>query len=288
MNRKTVLWIIAAALVVAVSALMPELALRIQDSRLENAVQSQPADTVDLSILSELSIPDTLYLVQNTRSRVVLEQGRQMTEAEAEGAAIKCVSEVLGPIVLSLPLESSTAVPWLYVGAADETVVLWQVELTGQMVDPFLAIFLGEDDAVRAALDAGNARAVLLVDEHSGQVVSFDIRWEESVLPTPETVPTAEPWDGTGEPWDEAGDHWYSAQFGNAQYITTESLSESLMMWMRDRLTNGGGSYQLDPEVEEMPDGGGAVWRATAGDGTVFPVRALFALGRVCFNPLEP
>ena len=145
-----------------------------------------------------------------------------------------------------------------------------------------------ERDYARAALDAGNARAVLLVDEHSGQVVSFDIRWEESVLPTPETVPTAEPWDGTGEPWDEAGDHWYSAQFGNAQYITTESLSESLMMWMRDRLTNGGGSYQLDPEVEEMPDGGGAVWRATAGDGTVFPVRALFALGRVCFNPLEP
>ena len=69
MKRKTALWLILTALVVAISALLPEAALAIQDARLESAVDTRRVETVDMSLLAELSIEDTLYMVQTYQSR---------------------------------------------------------------------------------------------------------------------------------------------------------------------------------------------------------------------------
>ena len=189
MKRKTALWLILTALVVAISALLPEAALAIQDARLESTVQSQRVETVDLSLLAELSIEDTLYMVQTYQSRVRLETGRQMNEGQAGRIAIDTLEEVYDRIGYATGFYVTDTSPWLYVGPGGESVVLWEVAASGREEVPLWAM-LGYE-ALR------QVDALALVDERSGQVVSLRIRLadetpDESVQPDP--APTALPY----------------------------------------------------------------------------------------------
>ena len=209
MTRKTVIWLLAAALVVAASALLPVAALRMQDARLEGEVQTQEVETVGLELLSELSMADTLDLIQNIQSRVVLERGREMTEQAAYSAAVGWLRDHFeDQCGVYLDVLTYRAVPWLAVGRNGENVVLWQVIMGGEAGDPAATMYGIVPDWADESWEFG-ARpfdAEALVDEHSGQMVGLRLRWTDGaahegevpaatagpapgVMPTPEADP---------------------------------------------------------------------------------------------------
>ena len=259
MKRKTALWLILTALVVAISALLPEAALAIQDARLESAVDTQRVETVDLSLLAELSIEDTLYMVQTYQSRVQLDTGRQMNEGQAGRIAIDTLEEVYDRIGYASGFYVTDTSPWLYVGPGGESVVLWEVAASGQEEVPLWAM-LGYEALRRVD-------ATALVDERSGQVVSLRIRLadetsDESVLPDP--APTALPY---GEvPVEEIQD------ISNAVGYT--------MLWMfADRLG------LRDAPRDVIQDGEyGTYLTLTTDGGTPFTVTVSCELNELRFN----
>lgn len=178
MRGKRLLWVAAAVLVVALSALMPEAALRLQDRSLAGRVQSQVTDTADLSLLAELTPAQTLAMVTQNQSRVALEQGRRMDAAQAERVAVNTtnlkVLELSYATVYMQPTVSAvSSQPWLYMGATGESVIFWEVELSGSAYNP-LVVFSGYTDEYASAMSfTGTA----LVDERSGCVVSLALRW---------------------------------------------------------------------------------------------------------------
>lgn len=186
MNRKTALWLAVTALVVLASALLPEAALYVQDARLEGSVRTQEVEAVDLSLLAELSPEDTLYLAQTYQSRVALEQGRQMTGAQAGRAAQEMLAEIFGWNNNAIDLAVTGAVPWLYVGEGGESVILWETDLSGRSENPVRTMAgLSYDPACPT-------EAMALVDERSGQVVSLKMRWSapEEIIPSSAPAPS--------------------------------------------------------------------------------------------------
>ncbi len=176
--RRTVRWVLGSLAAVALSVAMPLLALYVQDVRLAGTVEYETAETADLSLLSDLTTAQTLTLVRDYESRVELDQGRVMNAATASGAAMRAAD-----FFSAYDVEGS-ATPWLYIGPSGESVVLWQVDMSGYGIN-----------ALAAATDAGlRAMSITaLVDERSGNVVSLFAQWQTEET---ETVLTEGP---TGE-----------------------------------------------------------------------------------------
>ncbi len=265
MKRKTALWLILTALVVAISALLPEAALALQDARLESAVDTRRVETVDMSLLAELSIEDTLYMVQTYQSRVMLDTGRQLNEGQAGRIAIDTLVDVYDRIGYATGFYVTDAAPWLYVGPGGESVVLWEVTASGQEEMPLWAM-LGDDTLRRVD-------ALALVDERSGQVVSLHIRLAdedvgESTAPDgtalPDPVPTALPYGEVPEPemWEITGAVGYT------------------MMWMfADRLGLQGAPRDMVQDGEY-----GTYLDLTTDGGVPFTVTAFCDLNGLRFN----
>ena len=265
MKRKTALWLILTALVVAISALLPEAALALQDARLESAVDTQRVETVDLSLLAELSIEDTLYMVQTYQSRVRLETGRQMNEGQAGRVAIDTLVDVYDRVGYATGFYVTDAAPWLYVGPGGESVVLWEVTASGQEEMPLWAM-LGDDTLRRVD-------ATALVDERSGQVVSLHVRLADEDVGestpsdgtvSPEPVPTALPYGEVPEPemWEITGAVGYT------------------MMWMfADRLGLRGAPRDVVQDGEY-----GTYLDLTTDGGVPFTVTAFCDLNGLRFN----
>ena len=179
-------WVLAAGLAVALSVCLPGLVFRAQDAKLERMVESAAVETVDLSLLSNLTVEQTLYLVRNYESRVALEQGRQLNADQAGRLAVDAVTGVCEIFGGGSAIGTRQAVPWLYVSRSGESVILWQVELAG-----------AAQNVLRHAMGdgwTGSVGATVLIDERTGFMVSLDLRWTDEPLPTPtpEVMPTAE------------------------------------------------------------------------------------------------
>ena len=266
MRRKTILWLALTALVVAVSALLPEAALRIQDARLEGAVQSQAVETVDLSLLAELSVEDTLYLVQTYQSRVMLDQGRQMNRDQAGRAALEGLERVYEWNGYSIDMTVTDATPWLYVGQGGESVVLWQVTAAGQSVNPLWSMVGPYMEYPMRRTDA-----MALVDERSGQVVSMDVRWSEDEMASavePTTVPY-EPGEAAMDPAEDRDIRGFS-----------NAVSYTLLWAMADSL-----GFREVPDSVIQEDAEGRPYLAlTCDDGTAFAVQAQWDMNGMRFN----
>ncbi len=265
MKRKTALWLILTALVVAISALLPEAALAIQDARLESTVQSQRVETVDLSLLAELSVEDTLYMVQTYQSRVRLDTGRQMNEGQAGRIAIDTLEEVYDRIGYATGFYVTDTSPWLYVGPGGESVVLWEVAASGREEVPLWAM-LGYE-ALR------QVDATALVDERSGQVVSLRIRLADG-----ETGEGVTP-DGTVPP-DPAPT---ALPYGEVSVEEMQDISNAVsytMLWMfADRLG------LRDAPRDVIQDGEyGSYLALTTDGGTPFTVAVSCDLNELRFN----
>ena len=266
MKKKTALWLVMTALVVALSALLPEAALHIQDARLEGAVQSQAVETVDLSLLAELSAEDTLYLVQTCQSRVMLDQGREMTRDMAGRAAMDAMERVYEWNGYSIDMTVTDAAPWLYVGQGGESVVLWQVTAAGRSDDLLRSMLgLAYEDLSR------RTDAMALVDERSGQVVSLDMRWSEDEMASA-VEPTAVPYEPGEAAMDPAEDRDMRGFSIAVSYTLLWAMADSL--GLRDV-----------PESVIQEDAEGWPYLAlTCDDGTSFAVQAQCDLNGMRFN----
>lgn len=176
-RAKTAVWIGAAALVVAVSALMPSAVLGLQDRALAGQVRSWEAETADLSLLAELSSAQTLAMVGQYQSRVALEQGRELDADQAERIAANALNiDVFAAYYVADHMAPSasaaSAQPWLYMDATGQNVIFWQVELSGTGYNPLLAVF---DDGAGAS----PFTAAALVDDRTGRVVSLRVQWTD-------------------------------------------------------------------------------------------------------------
>ena len=270
MNRKTALWLAVTALVVLASALLPEAALYVQDARLEGSVRTQEVEAVDLSLLAELSPEDTLYLVQTYQSRVALEQGRQMTGAQAGLAAQDMLAEVFGWDNNAIDLAVTGAVPWLYVGEGGESVILWETELSGRSENPVrtMAGLSYDPDCP--------TEAMALVDEQSGQVVSLRMHWSAPEEP----VPTSEP--APSLPTEDFYEAEYPGDVPEGIYLDGPSAyMRDVLLWVsaaRLGLRDGMDDLQWTDEgltscLDLMTD-----------DGTAFSVPAEWDLDSMSFN----
>ncbi len=269
MNRKTALWLAVTALVVLASALLPEAALYVQDARLEGSVRTQEVEAVDLSLLAELSPEDTLYLAQTYQSRVALEQGRQMTGAQAGRAAQEMLAEVFGWDNNAIDLAVTDAVPWLYVGEGGESVILWETDLTGQSENPVRTMAgLSYDPACPA-------EAMALVDERSGQVVSVKMHWSAPEEP----IPTSEPAPSMPDP--DPYEAEYPGEEPESIYLDLSAYMRGVLLWVsaaRLGLRDG-----MD-DLQWTDEGWTSCLDLTTDSGTAFSVPAEWDLDGMSFN----
>ena len=313
MTRKTIAWLLTAALVVAASALLPEVALHVQDERLARTVQTMDMETLDLDLLSDLSLADTLYLVQNARSRVVLENGRVMTEGEAGGAAADALNGIFESLGNYLDIQDYEARPVLMTGQDGSCVVLWQVTVTGLSAEPVniaASWYVPEYADWEDPCDTPYTAAVL-VDDRSGCVVSLQVDWR-SPTPTAAAYPTALPTSGAEAGWPEDG------EVIQASLVDLRSFLLDNMYWRCWKLLQGQGREYQDefgtylPDMGEIPYGmldpneildrqmagvtgdpliissdgmDYASWYLTTSVGETFVVRGYWDLDRLSFNP---
>ena len=184
MRARMILWMCAAVLAVAVSAVMPETVLHVQDGSLAGTVRSQAVETVDLSLLADMSVEDTMRLMQTCASSVAVEQGRQMSAEKAGTAAVAALNKITAPFGTEYPAQVAATVPWLYVGQAGESIILWQVETSGYCANPVMAYAKDYWDHIPVS-------ATVWIDENSGKCVGLDMRWDYGEI-TAEPAPTPE------------------------------------------------------------------------------------------------
>lgn len=255
MRGRTAVWIAATVLVVALSALLPEAALGLQDRALEGRVRSQESQTADLSLLAELSPAGTLAMATAYQSRVALEQGRELDGEQAERIAVNAVNTQVFSIYyyaeefaadMAAPNTSAaSAQPWLYMSAAGENVIFWQVELAGTGYNPLLAAF--------GAVDGSSPfTATALVDDRSGHVVSLRMRWtdyaaggtvEQSAAAPAEVMPTVAPTPPPAET-EPAGELILDP------YIIDQDAALSLCGDLVYRLVDGMASYSYGADID--------------------------------------
>ncbi|MCD7770059.1 MAG: hypothetical protein LUH36_08115 [Oscillospiraceae bacterium] len=176
MNGKTAAWICGALLAVSLSLLLPGLALRVQDQRLESAVQTVEVETVDLSLLSDLSVGEVLYLSQVYESRVAMEQGRQLTEDEAAAAAEDAVETVFDNLLgeefhWDEELQGREVTPWLYVGQDGQSAILWEIVEGAWAMNP-LADASGYEET-------RSVTVTVLVNDLSGDMLGLNVYWRD-------------------------------------------------------------------------------------------------------------
>lgn len=279
------IWLCAAVLAVAAGALMPGLALHIQDARLENAVESAQVETVEMSLLSELTPAETLYLANHYESYVVLDRGRLMTAQDAADTVTKILSDFIeyhfGYDPQDVP-EVGQVEPRLYMGENGENVVLWSVTLTGRGTPLPMDLLYG------GAGDRCDITGSALLDERTGGIAAMDISWlpPAADVELPEMIPygaeeTAEEAEAeapASEPLDPELEPTPPSALGE----TEQDRLEELMGWSYDIFwtladTLGGGGFD---EYDAMP----GLFRMYLPDGTSFEVPVSLTMYSILFN----
>ncbi len=295
---KLLIWLSLAALAVAAGALMPGLALGIQDRRLENGVESAQVETVDLSLLSELTPTETLYLANHYDSYVVLERGRLMTAQDAADAVSKNLTgflqEGFGFAPVDVP-EVASVEPRLYMGENGENVVFWYVELGGRGVPLPMALLYGEEN------ERCPVTGSVLLDERTGGVAALDISWHPQAPDTTLPEEAAAPYDGAETAMEIAGP--YDGEEADAElempveapaldpdvlstppgplseeelaeFSNLQGMSYEVFWWLRDTLGGELEGYDVMP----------GLYRLTLPDGTEFEVAASVTMYSILFN----
>lgn len=294
---KLLIWLCLAALAVAAGALMPGLALDIQDRRLEEGVESAQVETVDLNLLSELTPTETLYLASHYDSYVVLERGRLMTAQNAADAVTKnltgLMQEGFGFDPSDVP-EVTGVEPRLYMGENGENVVFWYAELGGRGAPMPLALLYGED--IERCPVTGSA----LLDERTGGIAALDISWHPPEADT--SLPQeAAPYDGTETALEIAGPYDSAETEAElempaempaldpdvlptppgplseeelAEFNEFEGLSYEVFWWLRNTLGGELDGYDVMP----------GLYRLTLPNGTEFEVAASITMYSILFN----
>ncbi len=290
MRRKTVIWLLVTALVVAGCALLPEAALHVQDVRLEKDVLTQDVAALDLELISELSLEDTLYLVQNVSSRVTLERGRELTEREASDDAVRLLSELfLEQFGNYVTVTTTHGTPQLFVGEGGESVVLWQVDVTGSTADPAATGYGIYPAWADEWFDPGDRpfTATLLVDERRGRAVGMRMHWNDTPGAAAAPAPTEGPYPTPGsmaeagmpDPAEKPLVGWDGVSAEDA----FQSLRAALMYTMFSDLIQN--EYPFDGEL--VNEGNGLVWYATTSTGVHFTVPSVWDMEQITINPWD-
>ena len=281
MRKKTVLWTCAAALVVAASALLPGLVLRVQDARLAKLVQSQPVETVDLALLPEMSIEDTLRFVQTCQTPpVVLDSGRQ----RSDGVAARVCQDLLED--MNVPLDLGEAVPELWVGDNGQSLLLWHVSFTGQGLGA--PVWVAE--APLSALRFRPVEAEFWVDDGTGWIVRFFIHWSEDTVEMTEEEVIKRFEEMFGVVPDDL-DAWEEQELPEGLTDPAWEQAEYDYCYAAELLVEFGGRMQLrftDVRIGQNGDGTeNAAWAAMTvfgDDGEQFPVQAVVSWEEMSFN----
>ena len=278
-GARTAIWVGVTALVVALSALMPAAVLSVQDRVLDGEVRSQLTETADLSLLAELTSAQTLAMVGQHQSQVALEQGRELDAAQAERIAATALNaDVFAAYYVADHMAPSAAAvsaqPWLYMDAAGQNVIFWQVELSGTGYNPLLAVF---DDGA----DPSPVTAAALVDDRSGHVVSLRVQWTDfaaaagpaedpaDAMPTVAPTPAAE---------IEIGEELAGEEFPYPDYMDPDmalALSGQLIYGLVDGMASYSYGADIDPKAGEA--------RLTL-DGEEVTVPMIWTAGELRFN----
>ncbi|MCD7845967.1 MAG: hypothetical protein LUG57_09010 [Oscillospiraceae bacterium] len=254
MNGKTAAWICGALLTVSLSLLLPGLVLRVQDERLESTVQTVDVETVDLSLLSDLSVEELLYLSQAYESRVALEQGRQLTASSAVITAEDAVEGIYnwmlgdGSVLWDEAIQGAEPVPWLYVGQDGQSAILWEVVLGGYSSNPLE--LLNGYDVMRPMT------VTVLVSDLSEIVVGLNIYWSDydgAVTEAPENYAVAAASDEPYEVYYAPEVAFYLANaMGLEEYYLqeaeTSAYESSLLVYLTEDMagyTQSGGSFTV-------------------------------------------
>ncbi len=265
MNGKTAAWICGALLTVSLSLLLPGFVLQVQDERLESTVQTVEVETVDLSLLSDLSVEELLYLSQAYESRVALEQGRQLTAEDAVIAAEDTVDGIYArllddSILWNETLQENKPVPWLYVGQDGQSAILWEVVLGGYALNPLE--FLNGYEVMRPVT------VTALVSDLSEIVVGLNIYWtdyDEAVTEAPGDYAVA-------VPSDESYEVYYATELA---FYMASAVGLEEYYWQEDE-TN---AYEASLEVELTEDMAGYTQ-----SGGSFTVPVLLTWANLRFN----
>ncbi len=287
MRRKKVLWLLVTALVVAGCALLPEAVLRVQDVRLERDVQTQDVGTVDLELVTELSLEDTLYLVQNVQSRVTLERGRELTEQEASDDAVRLLSELfLEQLGNYVTVTTTHGTPQLFVGEGGESVVLWQVDVNGSTADPAATGYGIYPPWANEWYDPGDRpfAATILIDERRGRAVGMRMRWND--IPTADPAPTEGPYPTPGSAAEDMLDPAAKPMVGwddISAEAAFQNLRATLMYAMFSDLIQT--DYPFDGDLIMEEDS--LVWYVTTSTGVRFTVPSTWDMEQIAVNPWD-